>query len=212
MLNYTSHDRETSKKTIELREKKRKKASQTPQKEFYDNGIEFKIDNGEIIGVKLPNNVYINMNNKSMICGRIRWYSGSEYFNALQTETSTIRTDKELKVTSFFEGKREIFFADKENILLDGCHNLLLDVAGHMEELTFKSAEHSIIKTEFRHLENGQNLISFTDGTKILFSEDGVSVIHADKVLSYDTRKEFASTYDTTLLVPQQIVKHTSGR
>lgn len=143
---------------------------------------------------------------------RTRWYTNARYFNALQTPGSTIRTDKTLRVTSICEGNREILFASRNDILIDGRHKLLLDENGRIKEFDFRNAEGKVIKTRFERTEDKQtDVIMLPDGTKIMLSDHDVTVSHGNKVLSYDTRKDFVRTYDGTP-IPPQTIKRGNGR
>lgn len=184
-----------------------------PYREVYRNGIEFKIDNEEISGVRLPNDTFINIARQSIDFGdRTRWYANSQYFNALQTPRSTVRTDKELKVTGYFEGSRNFDVQNRHNLLIDNRHRLLLDGNCRIKEFDFMNAADKIVKTEFDHIAEGKDMLSFADGTKVVFSGKDVIVAHGGKVLNYDNRKEFVKTYDGTSMPPQQISKHRNTR
>lgn len=202
-IDYTSHKREivncNDKPPIEL-EKQEDVSEKNVRKEVYRNGVEFKIENDEIVGVSFPNNVYVNFHNRSINWGdKTCWYTNSDCFNALQTPRSTIRTDKELKVSSIFEGKRNIPFAKGDDLLIDYRHRLSLDGNGRIKEFNFKNAENEVIKTTFRYLLGDKSdIVSFTDGTSIVFASKNVEVIHNNTVLSYGTRKEFVKTYDSS--------------
>lgn len=217
-VDYTTHNREISKRQITSQDKtpaenKKNSSNETPQRETYRNGIIFETENGKIVSVRLPNKVRINMKSHSIDWGnRTRWYSKSPNFKALQTPRSTVRTDKTLKIKSIFEGAHNISLDNLDNVLIDGRHNLVLDNTGRIKEFHFQNAENKIIKTEFEHGEGDRpDLISFTDGTHVWLSEKEITVIHNRKVLSYNMRKEFAQTYDATQNL-QRIINHGKKR
>ncbi|MBR1601151.1 MAG: hypothetical protein IJ677_06180 [Alphaproteobacteria bacterium] len=54
--------------------------------------------------------------------------------------------------------------------------------------------------------------ISFDDGAEISVSKENISVSQSGKNLSYDTRKEFAVTYDIWQRHPQQMKKSGNER
>ena len=210
-LDYVSHDRKTAKQQDKTKQKS--KANIKPQKEPYDSGIEFKIDDGKIIGIKFSNNVYVNILNRSIIFGRARWYASAKDFNALQAENTTIRTDKELKVTSIFEGNKEVSFNCGDNLFLDEHHNILLGADGQINEFDFKDADDKVIRTKFNHqADKEQSSISFADGTDILFSATDVTIVHNGKVLNFDNRKEFAMTYGTSPTSFRPVIRKDNGR
>lgn len=102
-------------------------------------------------------------------------------------------------------------FEGGNNLLIDEKHSLLLDEACHIKEFRFQNAENNMIKAEFKHTADGQNMILFADGTSILFAKRKAEVLHHNKALSYDTREEFAQTYDEQLWA-EQVMKSRNGR
>lgn len=183
------------------------------RREIYRNGIEYSVQGDVIGGVKLPNGVYINMIKRSIDWGdKTRLYTNAEYSNYLQTEKSKLRTDKNLRLKEYYEGNRKITFYRGDKLSVDNRHKISLDATGHIKEFDFKSLQGKIIKTEFANNATGNSQISFEDGTHIYISNENISVSHNGKKLSYDTRKEFAVTYDILPRNRQQIKKSGNER
>jgi len=179
----------------------------------YNGVAKVKVSDGKMTGVKLPSGVYINLKNRGVDWGGgVRWYTNAGYFNALQTPKSTIRTNKELKVTSFFAGSNCISLENESNLLIDNRHNLLLDANGRMKEFDFNDGKNNIIKTEFGRTADGKDRILFDDGTSVLISGKDIFVSHNGTVLSKDNIKEFEATYNTQSVSLLSFNKHGNGR
>lgn len=96
--------------------------------------------------------------------------------------------------------------------MIDNRHTLVLDDGGRIQEFRFKTADDNIIKTKFVHSTDGQDTLMFEDGTRVVISQKDVTVTHGNCVLSYDTRREFAATYEKAQITPWQIIKGGNGR
>lgn len=117
-----------------------------------------------------------------------------------------------MRLKEYYEGNRKIPFYRGDKLSVDNRHKISLDATGHIKEFNFKSLQGKIIKTEFANNATGNSQISFEDGTHIYISNENISVSHNGKKLSYDTRKEFAVTYDILPRNPQQIKKSGNER
>ena len=182
------------------------------QKETYANGIEYSLSGNKISALKLPNGVRINLEKQ-----RINWdidvvlHTNAEHFNVLKTAKYKLLMDKELRLDECIEKNRSQPFRRGDTILLDYRHRATLDLSGRLKDFKFKTTDGKIIQTGFKYIKHGGAEISFTDGTKVLLRNNEMTVTRGDMVLNYDTRQEFAASYNGTPLTPQ-LNKGGNGR
>lgn len=166
-------------------------------KEKYPNGLEIDVYNGQIVAVKLPNGVIINMRFHTINWDtKTAWYANNEGVNILQTDKSKIFMGTDLRVTKYVERVSNLPFAKGDNILIDRRHNLVLDSMCKIREFKFRNAENTILRTQFTHMRDGNILITFPDGTTV--TQSGIT-------LTYDNRADFAMAYN----LPQNTITPT---
>jgi len=184
-----------------------------PEKEVCPNGVEFNMSGNEIINVKLPNGIIINLNTQSIDWDiKTHWNTDNEYFNTLQTDKSKIITDKDLRVTEYTERNRPRPYRAGDSWFLDGRHHIQLDAGCRIKELKFKNFRNKVIQTAFIHKKDGQNLLIFPDGTTVTQFGKQITVTHADKTLTFDNRQDFAATYIEPEMILQQSAQNNNVR
>lgn len=178
------------------------------QKEVYPNGVEYSIVEGEITEVKLPNGICINTQQQSISWdNHTGWYMNAERFNALQTKTCKILTDKNFQVTEYINKNKRHRFRGNDHLLTDG-NSVLLDKWCRFREFRYKKSGGNILQTGFKHTHDGLDVIALSGGTNVLHRGKMMIVTHGNQTLSYDNRREFAATYSGTPIPPQQMVKN----
>ena len=103
-----------------------------------------------------------------------------------------------------YEKNRKKTFRAGDSWFLDGRHLVQLDSGARIKEFKFKNFRNKIIQTMFSHKKDGNNVMIFSDGTTIAQSDVKITIMHNDKILTYDNRQEFASTYITPQTALQQ--------
>ena len=182
------------------------------QKEVYPNGIEYSLANGEITEIKLPNGIRINPNKQSISWNnRIHWYANSENFKVLQTETGKVLTDRNLRVSEFITRNKTHRFRTGSNLLLDNKHVISIGRTGLLQEFKFKTGG-TVLQNRFKHTPDGYDVISLAGGTNVLQRGKMMVVAHGNQTLSYDTRREFAATYGSSNVPPQQLLQRNNIR
>ena len=182
------------------------------QKEVYPNGIEYSLANGEITEIKLPNGIRINPNKQSISWNnRIHWYANSEKFKVLQTETGKVLTDRNLRVSEFITRNKTHRFRTGSNLLLDNKHVISIGRTGLLQEFKFKTGG-TVLQNRFKHTPDGYDVISLAGGTNVLQRGKMMVVAHGNQTLSYDTRREFAATYGSSNVPPQQLLQRNNIR
>ena len=175
------------------------------QTEVSPTGIEFGVSGNEIISVKLPIGITINLyNNTINWYDYIRWDASAEQINTLQTDKSQVLTDKNLRVIKYIEKKRKLPVRAGDSLLIGSRQNLLLDSDCRIKEIKSKSLNGNIMCVSFSHKQDGSNVILFADGTKVVQSGKNTAVVHNGKTLTFDNRQEFAATYINPKIILQQ--------
>jgi hypothetical protein len=179
--------------------------SQKIRKEVCPNGIEFNVSGNEIISVKLPIGITVNFDTRNIEWDiKTNWHIQNEYSYVLHTDKSKIVFDSDLRITEYYEKNRKKTFRAGDSWFLDGRHLVQLDSGARIKEFKFKNFRNKIIQTMFSHKKGGNNVMIFSDGTTIAQSDVKITIMHNDKILTYDNRQEFASTYITPQTALQQ--------
>lgn len=184
-------------------------------RKVYPNGVEIENDaNKKITGIKLPNNVFINIEHQSIHWGKnTHWYENAQFFNALEINRSTVQTNKKLRVTEYRIGRDPQDFDYGDHLFIDDKHRVVIDDDGFIKKFDYKVAENKVIQAKFRRTDDGRDIVVFDDNTGVVFSGKDVSVIRNGKVLSFDNRDEIALSYGCYApILPQQFIKHDGGR
>lgn len=175
-------------------------------RETFPNGMELCVYNGTITNVKLPNGMNIDLQNRTINWDEhTMWRTTKDNVNILQTAKSKIYLGPDLRVTKYMEQGSKIPFNKGDNILIDRRHNLVLDFVCRIKEFKFKNAANISQSTMFFHTKDGHNLISFSDGTTVTQSDDGMTITHNGITLTYDNRADFAMAYN----LPQSTITPT---
>lgn len=198
---------------IELPENKHENtAGSAPTTESYANGVIYTLSDNRIKSVKLPNGVTVNCEKR-----RIGWNTGAqfhtnaEYFNVLQTDNCKLITDKELRVTEFWEKRRQQRICGGDTWMLESRHRAYIDTVGRLKEFNFKNADGKTIKTTFKPTRDG-TIISFNDDTGLVLRAHDMEVTHNGEILTYENRQEFAATYNGATGISPQTVKNSNSR
>ena len=179
--------------------------AQEIRKEVCPNGIEFNVSGNEIISVKLPIGITVNFDTRNIEWDiKTNWHIQNEYSYVLHTDKSKIVFDSDLRITEYYEKNRKKTFRAGDSWFLDGRHLVQLDSGARIKEFKFKNFRNKIIQTMFSHKKDGNNVMIFSDGTTIAQSDVKITIMHNDKILTYDNRQEFASTYITPQTALQQ--------
>ena len=177
--------------------------------EITPTGIEFDVTDKEIIKIKLPNGVTVNLDAQSINWDvKTHWVTNNDQIHILQTDNSKIIVDKYFRVMEYTERNRAKKFRAGDGWMLDGRHPIVLDSGNRIKEFKFKTFLNNIIKTAFLYKKDGQCLIMFSDGTTVSQSNKDMTVMHNGKTLTFNNRQEFAATY----IAPQNIVQQSVTR
>ena len=197
----------------EKKETVNKKFEAEPKKNNSGKVVVKTTEDGNIKGVRLQGDIYIDMISRRIRWGdAARWHTNAEGSNYLHAGRSVLRTDKNLYLKEYCVGKSELSFRGGDNLLIDNRHRLILDFSKRIKEFRYKDESNNFIKTVFEHKSNGTDRISFEDGTNVLISGNDISVSHNGIVLNYDNQKEFAASYDTPQKLPPSLNKHGNER
>ena len=199
---------------IELTDKLLKKRGENKQqKETYHNGFEITTERDHITDIKLPCGVGINLEKQRVVWDTgISLHTNAEKYNALQTANCKLIMDKDFRVTEYMEKNRRQPVRGGDILLLDHRHRTSIDAAGRLSEFRFKNNENIIKQTSFRRTKDGVRSILFADGTLIMLEKNGFSISHNGRILSYENRREFATSYDEITPIPPQFFKGGNGR
>lgn len=178
---------------IDIPQEKRKKDEKNI--ETFDNGAEVLLSGNKIIEFKTPEGVKINFEKR-----RINWsvdvqlLANAENFNVLQTSNYKLFTDKRLHISRFLEKNREQPIRSGDVCIMEYKHRAVVGRDRSLKEFTYKDAQNNLIKSSFGKI-NDNVFMAFSDGTRIIFQENGLCVVRGDKILSYENRREFIETY-----------------
>ena len=175
-----------------------------PKYERYRNGVEFNRSDREIINVKLPNGVRVDLNAQT-----IHWNPLTKWdFKTLQTSLNKIETDKSLRVISCTERNNPMPFDRGDKMLVDYRHNLILDSNSRIKEFRFRDPQNNVLRTCFAYTPN-EIIVMFPDKTMVIKSGARLRVYHNGKFLNLENRRDFVATYDTPETAPKKILHHT---
>lgn len=194
---------------IDLTDKKyNSRKKKQPTAETYPNGVEFIVDNKQIKAFRMPNGISINFEKQRIIWSEdIKFYANSENFNLLQVVHHKLITDKGLRAISFWEGKHSQPIRGGDMCIMGQRHRAYIDTIGRLKEFNFRNSDGSVEKTTFKKTKTGTE-ISFSNGTKVLQTENGLSLEHANMVLNYENRQEFAASYQSIVSRTPLIIKN----
>lgn len=162
----------------------------TPIHERYNGGVEYNTSKREIIDVKLPNGIRVDLNTKT-----VYWDDKTDWdFETLYTEKSKIVTNKNLRVTEYTELNSHMPFGRNEKTLIDYRHSLTLDSFGKIKELKFKKQDGEFLRARFASDTKGI-MVVFPDKTIIYQSGPRIKIYHNGTILNFNNRREFANTY-----------------
>ncbi len=197
---------------IELPPEKRVTAVKSgPKNETYPNGVTYTLSGNQITSFKMPNGTTFVLEKQRIVWApNVQFHTNAEHFNVLQTANYKLMTDKDSRVTGFFEKNRKQRVRGGDMCLLEYKHRAYIDTIGRLKEFNFKKADGQIVKTMFKQTKTGSSVL-FADGTCIAWHGKDVEISHNGKVLNYDTRQEFAASYDSFRVLPS-IVKSGNER
>ena len=183
-------------KDVEARLKNQQKAH--PQKETYANGVELRTDDNKLTYIKLPSGVTINFEKQRIIWDKnVLLHTNADSFNVLQTANNKIITDKNFRVTVYWEKNYRRPLGAGDVCMMDYRHRASVDSIGRLREFNFKNDKGEIIKTGFRQAKTGAEML-FADGTRITWQGQSMVLEHSGKKLTYENRQEFAASYIST--------------
>ncbi|MBR6356478.1 MAG: hypothetical protein IKR92_06465 [Alphaproteobacteria bacterium] len=192
-----------------------KRTAQTksgPKTETYPNGVAYTLSGGKITSFKMPNGVTVNLEKQRISWANdVQFHTNAEHFNVLQTANYKLMTDKDLRVTEFFEKNRKQKVRGGDTCILEYKHRAYIDTIGRLKEFSFKKADGQVAKTIFKQTKDGSSVL-FADGTCIALRGKDMVVTHNGYTLTKDTRQEFAASYSDTSRIPPQIIKSGNGR
>lgn len=166
-----------------------------PQKEVYANGVELRTDNNKLTAVKLPNGVTINFEKQRIVWDKtVLLHTNADGFNALQTASCKITTDKNFRVSGYWERNRRCPLSAGDVCLLEYRHRAVIDSIGRLKEFNYRNDKGEVIKAGFRNTKTGTEMF-FADGTRIVWQGKTMAVMHNGEKLSYENRQEFSATY-----------------
>lgn len=183
-----------------------------PSTETYPNGVEISTANNKIVSFKMPNNISINFEKQ-----RISWssdvqlHTNAEKFNLLQAGNHKLTTNKDFRVTSFFEGTHSRPIHSGDVCMMGGKHRAFIGDLEYLNAFHYKNSDGNLIKAQIRQSDTGTQ-IALNNGTKILLHGTDLIVAHKGKVLTYDNRQEFAATYNDAPFIPPQTIKRGNER
>ena len=192
-------------------DKYRNRSKKQPVTEEYENGA-FTLSDNKIIELKMPNGVRINFEKQRIIwASNVQLHTNAEHFNLLQSGRFKLLTDKNMRVTDFFEKNKKQPVHAGDTLLLDYRHRALINGNGRIQEFVYKNNDGQIIKTGFKQTPNGASLI-FADGTNIVVHGSNITVLHNNQLLSYRNRREFIDSYSNSSVPSPQLLKFGNSR
>ena len=124
-------------------------------------------------------------------------HTNADSFNVLQTANNKIITDKNFRVTVYWEKNYRRPLGAGDVCMMDYRHRASVDSIGRLREFNFKNDKGEIIKTGFRQAKTGAEML-FADGTRITWQGQSMVLEHSGKKLTYENRQEFAASYIST--------------
>lgn len=180
--------------------------------ETYPNGVKMIVANKQIKEFKMPNGVYINLKKQRISWSAdIQFHTNAENFNLLQVARHKLFLDKELYITSFWEGKHKLSVRGGDTYMLGQRHRVYIDTTGHLKEFNYKSSDGIINKTTFKQTKMGSEII-FANNTKVLLKGNNMIVMRGNTVLSYENRQDFAASYDVISGYTPSVIKNSKIR
>lgn len=180
-----------------------------PIHERYIGGVEYNMSNREIIDVKLPNGIMVDLNTGTIYFDdKTAWN-----FHTLQTTTSKITTGKRLNLVEYTENDAPVQYHRNESMMVDHRYNLKIDSLYRIQEFKYKNANGKFIRAKFVYDDTGC-MVVFPDKTIVYQSGPRIKIYHGDPAqfggttLTRDNRREFARTYATmhkNIITPNKV-------
>lgn len=171
-------------------------SSRRPYIEEYPNGISIAVAGTDVVSCRLANGVLVHLQK-----GRVDAPDGSKlYLNGSERCFLTLKggvkliTDRRFQVLNYIVSGRSVSIAKNETMKFPNGHGISLDNRGFLNCEEFSGAGGAIVRL-FYKTDARQSSLRFSDGTAISLSSGGIRVFHADRELTYRTRKAFAESY-----------------
>lgn len=171
-------------------------SSRRPYIEEYPNGISIAVAGTDVVSCRLANGVLVHLQK-----GRVDAPDGSKlYLNGSERCFLTLKggvkliTDRRFQVLNYIVSGRSVSIAKNETMKFPNGHGISLDNRGFLNCEEFSGTGGAIVRL-FYKTDARQSSLRFSDGTAISLSSGGIRVFHADRELTYRTRKAFAESY-----------------
>ena len=182
-------------------------------KEKYPGGIEFDVYEHDIVGVKLPSGVHIDVDNRSLDFGNgIMWRTDDEHLDGFFTEKSKILTNKNLRVVECREKGVWQPFEKSDDFLIENKHAIRIDSKGFLKRITIRNTKNNTLQLGFMRVKDEHNLMLMNDGTIISQNGEKMIILHDGYVLNFKNRCDFAMSYITPKNIIQQNFTTTHSR
>ena len=169
-----------------------------PIHEKHNGGVEYNMSAREIIDVKLPNGIVVDLNT-----GTIHFDDKTTWdFHTLKTANANITTGKRLNLIEYTENDAPVQYHRNESMLVDRRYNLKTDSLYRIQEFKYKNANGEFVRAKFVYDDTGCAVV-FSDKTIVYQSGPRIRVFHGDPaqfggiILTHDNRCEFARTYES---------------
>lgn len=171
-------------------------SSRRPYIEEYPNGISIAVAGTDVVSCRLANGVLVHLQK-----GRVDAPDGSKlYLNGSERCFLTLKggvkliTDRRFQVLNYIVSGRSVSIAKNETMKFPNGHGISLDNRGFLNCEEFSGTGGAVVRL-FYKTDARQPAVRFSDGTAISLSSGGIRVFHADRELTYRTRKAFAESY-----------------